>query len=38
MLRFSCNDPKQPYYLNGMWTCGPSAIDPVSMIPQSIFF
>ena len=34
MLRFNCNDPKQRYYLNGMWTC----IDPVSVIPESISF
>ena len=26
MLRFTCNDPKQPYYLNGIWTCGPSVL------------
>ena len=26
MLRFSCNDPNQRYYLNGMWTCGPSVL------------
>ena len=26
MLRFSCNDPKQRYYLNGIWTCGPSVL------------
>ena len=23
VLRFSCNDPNQRYYLNGMLTCGP---------------
>ena len=26
MLRFSCNDPNQRYYLNGMWTCGSSEL------------
>ena len=26
MLRFSSNDPKQWYYLNRMWTCGPSVM------------
>ena len=26
MLRFSCNDPNQWYYLNGMRTCGPSVM------------
>ena len=23
MLRFSCNNRNQQYYLKGMWTCGP---------------
>ena len=27
MLRFSCNDSNQWYYLNGMWTCGPSVLS-----------
>ena len=26
ILRFSCNDPKQRYYLNGTWTCGLSVL------------
>ena len=26
MLRFSCNDPNQRHYLNGMWMCGPTAL------------
>ena len=26
MLMFSCNDPNQRYYLNGMWKYGPSVL------------
>ena len=26
LLSFSCTDPKQRYYLNGIWTCGSSVL------------
>ena len=30
MLRFSCIDRNQRYYLNGVWTCGPPVMIVVS--------